>query len=328
MTDEEAGRVRDFVGYGRHPPDPKWPGGAHVAVNFVINYEEGGEYAVPDGDPVSETGLTEGSTAAVKGRDLGAESMFEYGSRAGFWRLHRMFTKRRLPCTVFAIARALERNPEACAAMREAGWDVAGHGYKWEIHGNLAPDYERKQIQMATESITRTIGSRPLGWYSRYAPSLHTRTMLLDAGYEYDSDTYDRRAAVLAEGGRAPPADRALFHHSQRRALRPPGHDERRRIPRLHQERRAMRARGGSAAHAELWPAQPHHRPSRPRAGAGAGAGLAGRAAARLDRPPHRHRPPFQACPSCAIIVLPRLRGRIQEGESREGNLSISEIMI
>jgi hypothetical protein len=83
MTDEEAGRVRDFVGYGRHPPDPKWPGGAHVAVNFVINYEEGGELAVPDGDAASETGLTEGSTAGVKGRDLGAESMFEYGSRVG-----------------------------------------------------------------------------------------------------------------------------------------------------------------------------------------------------------------------------------------------------
>ena len=151
MTDEEAGRVRDFVGYGRNPPDPKWPGGAHVAVNFVINYEEGGELSVPDGAPASETGLTEGSTASVKGRDLGAESMFEYGSRAGFWRLHRMFTKRKLPCTVFAIARALERNPEACAAMREAGWDVAGHGYKWEIHGNMTLDYEREQIRLGHE---------------------------------------------------------------------------------------------------------------------------------------------------------------------------------
>src|SRR5437763_13786847 len=116
MTDEEAGLVLDFVGYGRNPPDPKWPGGAHVAVNFVIDYEEGGDQAVPDGDPVSETGLPEGSTAAVKGRDLGAESMLEYGSRVGFWRLHRTFRKRKLPCTIFAITRALERNPEACAA--------------------------------------------------------------------------------------------------------------------------------------------------------------------------------------------------------------------
>ena len=96
-----------------NPPDPRWPNGAHVAVNFVINYEEGGEYAVPDGDAASEAGLTEGATAAVAGRDLAAESMFMYGSRAGFWRLYRIFTRRKLPCTVFAVARALERNPEA-----------------------------------------------------------------------------------------------------------------------------------------------------------------------------------------------------------------------
>jgi allantoinase len=191
MTDEGTDHVRDFVGYGRNPPDPKWPNGAHVAVNFVINYEEGGEYSVPDGDAASETGLTEGSTMAVKGRDLGAESMFQYGSRAGFWRFHRIFTKRKLPCTVFAIARALQRNPEACAAMREAEWEVAGHGYRWEIHANLEKDFEREQIRLATDGIAAAIGVRPLGWYSRYAPSLHTRAMLLAAGYEYDSDAYD-----------------------------------------------------------------------------------------------------------------------------------------
>ncbi len=201
MTDEEAGRVRDFVGYGRHRPDPQWPGGAHVAVNFVINYEEGGEYAVPDGDGASETGLTEGSTAAVKGRDLGAESMFQYGSRAGFWRVHRMFTRRKLPCTVFAIARALRRNPEACAAMREADWEVAGHGNRWEIHANLEEAYEREQIRLATEGITAAVGVRPLGWYSRYAPSLHPRVMLLDAGYEYDSDAYDDDLPYWAKVG-------------------------------------------------------------------------------------------------------------------------------
>jgi allantoinase len=191
MNDAEAGRARDFVGYGRQPPDPRWPNGAHVAVNFVINYEEGGEYSVPDGDPASEAALTEGATAAVVGRDLAAESMFMYGSRAGFWRLHRMFTRRNVPCTVFAIARALERNPEAAAAMREAGWDVAGHGLRWEMHANLAPETEREHIRLATEIITRCIGSRPEGWYSRYAPSLATRAILLDAGYSYDSDAYD-----------------------------------------------------------------------------------------------------------------------------------------
>ena len=191
MTDAEAGRSRDFQGYGRRPPDPRWPNGAHVAVNFVINYEEGGEYSVPDGDPASEAGLTEGATAAVRGRDLGAESMFMFGSRAGFWRLHRMFTKRNVPCTVFAVARALERNPEASAAIREAGWDVAGHGLRWEMHVNLAPEKEREHIRLATEIIAKCVGHRPEGWYTRYAPSLSTRVILLDEGYSYDSDAYD-----------------------------------------------------------------------------------------------------------------------------------------
>src|ERR1043165_5776116 len=122
MTDEEAGRVRDFVGYGRNPPEPKWPGGAHVAVNFVIKYEEGGERSVPDGDPASEAALTEGSTATFTGRDLGAESMFEYGSRAGFWRLHRLFTRRKLPCTVFAIARALENTVQGSLRRVNRRW--------------------------------------------------------------------------------------------------------------------------------------------------------------------------------------------------------------
>jgi allantoinase len=191
MTDVGAGRSRDFVGYGRQPPDPRWPNGAHVAVNFVINYEEGGEHSVPDGDPASEAALTEGATVSVAGRDLAAESMFEFGSRAGFWRLHRIFTKRNIPCTVFAIARALERNPEAVAAIREAGWDVAGHGLRWETHASLSPEAERDRIRRATEIITRCMGSRPEGWYTRYAPSLSTRAILLDEGYSYDSDAYD-----------------------------------------------------------------------------------------------------------------------------------------
>ena len=183
---------RDLIGFGASPPDPRWPGGARVAVQFVINYEEGAENSVLNGDARSEAFLSEMVGAASHpDRAMAMESLYEYGSRAGFWRLHRIFTRRRLPCTVFAIARALERNPEACAAMREAGWDVAGHGYKWEMHATMAPDYEKKQIELATESITRTVGARPAGWYSRYAPSMQTRNLLLDAGYEYDSDTYD-----------------------------------------------------------------------------------------------------------------------------------------
>src|SRR5215467_14387958 len=182
MTDEEAGRVRDFVGYGRNPPDPQWPGGAHVAVNFVINYEEGGELSVPDGAPASETGLTEGSTASVKGRDLGAESMFEYGARVGFWRLHRMFTRFRLPVTIFGCARAFEANPPAAAAIAASDWDICSHGYRWTNHPGLAEDEERRQIVDAVDLIRQTTGKTPAGWYCRYAPSENTRRLLVEHG--------------------------------------------------------------------------------------------------------------------------------------------------
>src|SRR5437763_16378904 len=177
MTDEEAGRGRDFVGYGRNPPDPKWPGGAHVAVNFGINYEEGGELAVPDGDAASETGLTEGSTAGVKGRALGAESMFEYGSRVGFWRLHRIFTRFAVPVTIFGCAKAFEANPPAAAAIAASTWDICSHGYRWINHPGLSEAEERKQIAEAVELIRRTTGKTPVGWYCRYAPSENTRRL-------------------------------------------------------------------------------------------------------------------------------------------------------
>jgi peptidoglycan/xylan/chitin deacetylase (PgdA/CDA1 family) len=182
---------RVFEHYGPHPPDPRWPNGARVALNFVINHEEGGEESVPDGDPRSETGLTEGSTAPVKGRDLAAESMFAYGSRAGFWRLHRLFVERGLPCTVFAVARALERTPMCTAAIRAAGWDVVGHGLRWEMHAGLDEAEERQRIADATAILARETGAPPLGWYCRYAPSENTRRLLAEAGYLYDSDAYD-----------------------------------------------------------------------------------------------------------------------------------------
>jgi peptidoglycan/xylan/chitin deacetylase (PgdA/CDA1 family) len=182
---------RVFEEYGPTPPDPRWPNGAKLALNFVINHEEGGEESVPDGDPKSEAGLTEGSSAPVKGRDLAAESMFAYGSRVGFWRLHRLFTERGLPCTVFAVARALERTPMCAAAIREAGWDVAAHGWKWEMHAGMEEAVERARIAEATALIARVMGAPPLGWYTRYAPSEHTRRLLAEAGYLYDSDAYD-----------------------------------------------------------------------------------------------------------------------------------------
>jgi allantoinase len=169
---------RDFVGYAGKPPNPQWPNGARLAINFVVNYEEGSEASIQDGEGFTETALTEASTSAqdVKGRDLGGEAMFEYGSRVGFWRLHRLFQERTLPMTVYGCALALERNPPAAQAIKDAGYDVE----------------EREHIRKAVESIQRMTGERPYGWYSRYAPSVNTRRLLVEeGGFLYDSETYN-----------------------------------------------------------------------------------------------------------------------------------------
>ncbi len=164
---------RDFVGYGANPPDPQWPGGAKVAVNFVMNYEEGSEPSFELGDGRSEAGLTEAHPASqVKsGRDLAAEGMFEYGSRVGVWRLMRLFQERGLPMTVFGCALALERNPEAAAAIRAAGYDVCSHGWRWVKHFELTEAEEREHIAKAAASLHKTFGEPPAGWYCRYGPS-------------------------------------------------------------------------------------------------------------------------------------------------------------
>ena len=143
--------TRDFVGYGAEPPHAQWPGDARIAVNFVINFEEGSELSYPAGDGVSEGGLTEmlGADLGVTGRDLGAESMFEYGARVGFWRLHRIFTRFALPVTIFGCARAFEANPPAAAAIVSAGWDICSHGYRWTNHPGLPEEEERQQIAAA-----------------------------------------------------------------------------------------------------------------------------------------------------------------------------------
>jgi allantoinase len=184
---------RDFRGYGAQPPDPKWPGGARIAVNFVVNYEEGSEPSVQDGEGRTESGLTEapGVPHIASGRDLAAEGMFEYGSRVGFWRLMRMFRERGLPMTVFGCALALERNPEAAAAIREAGYDVCCHGWRWVKHFELPEEEEREHIRRAVASLQRTIGQRPDGWYCRYSPGVNTRRLLVEeGGFLYDSDSY------------------------------------------------------------------------------------------------------------------------------------------
>jgi peptidoglycan/xylan/chitin deacetylase (PgdA/CDA1 family) len=185
---------RDLLGYGANPPNPHWPDEARIAVNFVLNFEEGSEPSVSDGDPASEWGLTEygGSSPGVVGRDLAAEGMFAYGSRVGFWRILRLFAERGLPLTVFGCALALERNPPAAAAIKAAGFDVCCHGWRWEKHFELAEDVERERITRAVASLTKTMGERPLGWYCRSGPGVNTRRLLVEeGGFLYDSDAYD-----------------------------------------------------------------------------------------------------------------------------------------
>ncbi len=171
-----------------------WPNGARLAVNFVLNYEEGSEYGFADGDGRTDTTLTEVSQARVPAgrRDLAAESMFEYGSRVGFWRLYRLFRDRGLPLTVFASALALERNPPVAAAIASTDWDVVCHGWRWIEHYLLDEETERDHIARAHASILRTTGRAPEGWYCRYSASPATRRLLVEhGGFGYDSDAYN-----------------------------------------------------------------------------------------------------------------------------------------
>ena len=197
---------RDFVGYGKHPPDPRWPGGAKLALNFVINVEEGGEPSMPDGAARSESALTElgPQPSDVRGRDLAAESMFEYGSRVAAWRVFGLFASAGLPCTVFACAEALRRTPALCAEIRDFDHDVCAHGFRWEKHYELDGATERTRIRDTVESIRETVGVRPLGWYCRYGPSLNTRRLLVEeGGFVYDSDSYaDELPFWMSVGGK------------------------------------------------------------------------------------------------------------------------------
>ena len=196
---------RDLIGYGRTPPDPRWPGGARTAVNFVLNYEEGGERTPLEGDATSEAFLHEvvGAPPAVGRRDLNTESMFEYGSRAGFWRVHRIFAAHGLPLTVFAVGQALERNPDAARAMVEAGWEVASHGWRWLDYADLDETVEREHLELAVAAIESACGVRPVGWYTGRV-SEHTRRLVVEAGgFLYDSDSYaDELPYWLEVGGR------------------------------------------------------------------------------------------------------------------------------
>jgi allantoinase len=185
--------TRDLVGYGSKTPDPKWPGGARIAINFVLNYEEGSEYSVIDGDGFSETALSEGPSQVPHGtRDLTIESVYEYGSRVGFWRVMRLFAERKLSLTVFGCALALERNPDAAHAIIEAGHDICSHGWRWIKHWLLSEEQERDHIHKAAASLQSLTGRHPLGWYCRTGPSINTRRLVVEAGgFLYDSDAYN-----------------------------------------------------------------------------------------------------------------------------------------
>jgi peptidoglycan/xylan/chitin deacetylase (PgdA/CDA1 family) len=189
---ETPGPTRDFVGYGRKVPRVRWPRDARIAISVVLNYEEGSEYSHPAGDKRND-GLQEVIYAMdPKYRDLAAESVFEYGSRAGVWRFERLVTEFKIPITFYACAVALERNPEVAAWVREAQHEPCSHGWRWEEVWRLSREEEGDHIHRAIESITATCGVRPQGWYCRYGPSVHTRELLVEAGgFLYDSDAYN-----------------------------------------------------------------------------------------------------------------------------------------
>ncbi|WP_413465099.1 allantoinase PuuE [Novosphingobium profundi] len=182
---------RDLVGYGASPPKAHWPGGKRVALQFVINYEEGAENSVLNGDKGSEAFLSEMVGAASHpDRAMAMESLYEYGSRAGFWRLHRMFASRGLPVTVFGVAKALEANPEAVAAMRAADWEIASHGLRWIDYQNVPEEVERAHIAEAIALHEEVTGTRPLGWYQGRTSPNTARLVAEEGGFVYDADSY------------------------------------------------------------------------------------------------------------------------------------------
>jgi putative urate catabolism protein len=183
---------RDLVGYGEHPPDPRWPHQARVVLQFVLNVEEGGENCVLHGDPAAEAFLSEipGATPIVGARHMNMESIYEYGARVGFWRVLRVFARRGLPLTAFAVSSALARNPEAARALAEAGHEIATHGHKWIDYQHVPPEVEAAHIAEAVATHTAICGSRPLGFYQgRMSPN--TRALVMaEGGFLYDADSY------------------------------------------------------------------------------------------------------------------------------------------
>ncbi|MBU4435123.1 MAG: allantoinase PuuE [Alphaproteobacteria bacterium] len=183
---------RDLIGHGQHPPQAAWPNGAKIAVQFVLNYEEGAERSVLHGDPASEYFLSEmvGAQPIAHMRHMAMESLYEYGSRAGFWRIRRLFDDLGLPLTVFGVAQAMTRHPEAVEAMMSSGWEIASHGYRWIDYQHFTLEEEREHIGRAIEIQTRLTGQRPLGWYQGRTSPNTARLISEDGGFVYDADSY------------------------------------------------------------------------------------------------------------------------------------------
>ena len=183
--------LRNMIGYGAKGKSVSWPNNARLALQIVLNYEEGGENCVLNGDKYSETFLSEIIGAkAIKGRHISMESIYEYGSRAGFWRLHKLFKDKNIPVTIFGVGLALEQNPEVCEAIKNGNYEVAAHGYRWIDYQDVKKSIEKKHMQQAIKTIKKIFGSRPLGWYTgRCSPN--TRDLVFDeGGFLYDSDSY------------------------------------------------------------------------------------------------------------------------------------------
>lgn len=194
---------RNMTGYGANAPDAQWPGGAKVAVQFVLNYEEGGENCILHGDAASEAFLSDIAGAAPWPgmRHWNMESIYDYGARAGFWRLHRLFTGSNIPVTVFGVASALARSPEQVEAMKSAGWEIASHGLKWVDHRDMPEDEERATIAEAIRLHTEVVGERPRGWYTGRCSENTVRLVAEEGGFDWISDTYDDDLPYWLEAG-------------------------------------------------------------------------------------------------------------------------------
>lgn len=206
MTGGSENYPRDMLGYGAAPPDAQWPDGARIAVQIVVNYEEGGESSILHGDPASEAFLSEivGAAAWPGQRHMNMESLYEYGSRAGFWRLHRLLTGRGIKVTVFGVATALMRNAEATAAMGESGWEIASHGLKWIDYRHVPREDEKRHMEEAIRIHAQVTGERPLGWYTGRSSEHSLALVMEEGGFEYSADSYADDLPFWIDGPKGP----------------------------------------------------------------------------------------------------------------------------